>query len=133
MTIPATATQAGKMEGFMPHLDSRYAEILAAWQAAINEKHYNADGFTYPADKAYGSFGHKYARLNVGGSGAFMVEIESGIIYGIRGYGKVDKKKVSGNIYDPAFNASVLVRDRFRYGHFENNADGSLRQSIVRR
>ena len=38
----------------------------------------------------------------------------------------MDKKKISGNIYDTGFNGAVLVRDRFRYGRFTNNPDGSI-------
>jgi hypothetical protein len=35
--------------------------------------------------------------------------MSTGIVYGIKGYGQVDKKKISGNIYDPSFDAAVLV------------------------
>jgi hypothetical protein len=123
-TIPAFVTQAQY---------DRYETVLAAWQAAVNGKHYGIEGYSFPADQVYGHFGAKYARLDIGGSGAFMVEIESGLIFGIKGYGNVDRKKMSGDIYDPTFDAAVLVRDRFRYGRFENNSDGSIRQPIVRR
>jgi len=123
-TIPAFVTQAQY---------DRFETVLAQWQAAANLQHYHINKYTFPNDQVHGHFGAKYARLDIGGSGAFMVDIESGLVYGIMGYGKVDKKKVSGNIYDPNFAGAVLVRDRFRYGRFENNADGSLRQQIVKR
>lgn len=136
MTIPSIATRAGQMDiSFKVSVvqDARFQMALEQWQNAVNHAHYDMSHFTTPADQVHGHFGAKYARLDVGGSGAFMVEIETGLIYGIMGYGKIDKKKVSGNIYDPNFDAAVLVRDRFRYGRFENNADGSLRQQIVNR
>jgi len=106
--------------------EARFNQIMISWQAAVDHKHYEVSKFTHPSDKVRYHVGAKYARFDVGGSGAFMVEIETGIVYGIMGYGKVDKKKNSGNIYDPGFNGAVLVRDRFRYGRFTNNADGSI-------
>lgn len=130
--IPETATQPGRMTSAKmqdapgPIRQTAFDQILVAWQAAVNEKHYVTEGYTFPADQVHGVYGAKYARLDIGGSGAFMVDIETGLIYGIKGYGKVDKKKVLGNIYDPAFDAAVLVRDRFRYGRFTNNSDGSI-------
>jgi hypothetical protein len=127
--IPATATKAGTMKsvrmGYAPgpiH-GACFDRVLLAWQAAVNERHYSVEKFTHSADQVHGHYGAKYAKLDIAGSGAFMVDIESGIIYQIKGYGKVDKKKNIGNIYDPNFDAVVLVRDRFRYGHFENNPD----------
>jgi hypothetical protein len=107
--------------------------MLISWQAAVDAKH-AASGFTHPSDKVYYHVGgnNKYARFNIGGSGAFMVEIETGIVYGIKGYGKVYKEQNSGNIYNPGFNGSVLVRDRFRYGHFTNNPDGSIYTPFTR-
>jgi len=108
----------------------RFNEVLAQWQAAVNADH-TAKGFTnHPADQVHGHYGAKYARLDVGGSGAFMVEIATGIVYGIKGYGVVDKKKISGNIFNPLFNGSVLVRDRFRRGRFMNHTDGTPMEAV---
>jgi hypothetical protein len=131
-------TEAGTMTsnsttGFPTTMRERFERILVQWQIAVNIRHYNVEKFTHAADQVHGHFGAKYARLDIGGSGAFMVDISTGLVYGIMGYGKVDKKKVSGNIYNPNFDGAALVRDRFRYGRFENNADGSLRQQIVSR
>ena len=116
-----TETQAGRMSGreVTHHQHTRFDKVLAQWQAAVNLEH--------PADQVHGHFGAKYARLDVGGSGAFMVEIQTGIIHCIKGYGKVYKEKIVGNIYDLNFDAAVLVRDRFRNGHFENDSNGSRR------
>lgn len=71
-------------------------------------------------EQKHAHLGAKYIRLDVGGSGAWMLEAETGIIYGIKGYGKVDKKKIAGDINDPSFDGAVLFRDRFRYGRFDN-------------
>lgn len=35
--------------------------------------------------------GRKYINIDVGDSGKYMIEMETGIIYGIKGYGKVHK------------------------------------------
>lgn len=124
-------TEAGHMDSNIttgiPTLTRNYFErLLIHWQIAVNIQHYNVSKCTHAADQVHGTFGAKYARLDIGSSGAFMVDIADGIIYQIKGYGKVDKKKTIGNIYDPAFDAAVLVRDRFRYGRFVNNPDGSI-------
>jgi hypothetical protein len=131
-------TKAGGLSGTIPSFVTqeqydRFETVLAQWQAAANLQHYQINNYIFPADRVRGHFGAKYARLDIGGSGAFMVDLATGVVYNIMGYGKVDKKKVSGNIYDPNFAGASLVRDRFRYGRFENNSDGSLRQPIVRR
>lgn len=105
---------------------TRFEDILVQWQAAVDLRHRQA-GFTHPSDKVRYQLGGKYARFDIGGSGAFMVEIITGTVHNIKGYGKVYKEKVVGNIYNPDFTGSVLVRDRFRNGHYSNNADGSVR------
>jgi len=69
--------------------------------------------------------GAKYIRLDTGTSGAWMLEISTGNIFGIKGYGQVDRAKCVGNILDPSFNGSVLFTDRFRYGRFDNRKDKS--------
>ena len=42
--------------------------------------------------------GRVYVQIDQGGSGRFMVERETGIIYGIRGYGKVHKGREYGTL-----------------------------------
>ena len=64
--------------------------------------------------------GAKYIRLDVGSSGAWMLEIATGDIFGIKGYGVPDKKKIVGNVGDPQFDGALLWRDRFRRGRFDN-------------
>ena len=42
--------------------------------------------------------GPKYTKVDVGTSGKYMVENATGIIYGIKGYGRVHKGHVSGTL-----------------------------------
>jgi hypothetical protein len=107
--------------------------LVARWQKANNDD-MDARGMgLVNHDVTDYTVGGKFYHLTIGSSSAFLVDIERGIIYGNKGWLKVDYKKIIGNAYDPTFNAIALVRDRFRYGHFENAQDGSLRQPIVRR
>jgi len=71
-------------------------------------------------EEKHGHIGGKYMRLDVGTSGAWMLEMATGDVYQIKGYGKIDRKKCAGNIYAPDFDGAVLFRDRFRHGRFDN-------------
>ena len=103
----------------------RIALIAKQYQVAVDHNHYDVNKFTFDSDKVHFHVGAKYIRLDIGGSGAFMIDIESGLIYGIKGYGVVDKKKVSGNAWDTNFDGAHLLRTRFQKGRFTNNSDGS--------
>ena len=46
--------------------------------------------------------GPKYSRIDAGGSGHFMVENDSGRIYGIKGYGKLHRGHYYGTLETPA-------------------------------
>ena len=116
----------------------RIAQVVVRWQDAAKADYIERFGVpseaaTHFYDPTSFTIGAKYAHLVIRNSSAFLVDIETGIIYGNKGWLKVDKNKIVGNAYDPSFDASALVRDRFRYGHFENAQNGSLRQPIVRR
>ena len=55
---------------------------------------------------------------------AQIVQLDAGsrarvVPLGITGYGKVDKKKISGDIHDPKFNGAVLVKTRSLRGRFD--------------
>lgn len=71
-------------------------------------------------EEKHGHVGGKYMRLDVGTSGAWMLEMATGDVYQIKGYGKIDRKKCAGNIYAPDFDGAVLFRERFRHGRFDN-------------
>jgi hypothetical protein len=42
--------------------------------------------------------GKKYTRVDIGASGRFMVDNSNGAIYGIKGYGQVNKAKPYGTL-----------------------------------
>ena len=44
------------------------------------------------------TFGKKYARVDVGSSGRYMVDVTDGTIYGIKGYGQVHRQHRYGNL-----------------------------------
>lgn len=105
-------------------------DLMKRWQVAANEEYvrrYGADLKCFAdRDSTRYSVGAQFAHFCIGSSSAFLVDLTSGIIYGNKGWLKRDKNKIVGNAYDPNFDAAVLVRDRFRYGRFVNNADGSI-------
>ena len=99
--------------------------ILSQWHET-HRADYVAQGMTNlmrtfdTQEQKHGHIGGKYMRLDVGGSGAWMLEMVTGDVYGIKGYGKIDRKKCAGNIFDPEFDGGVLFLDRFRHGRFDN-------------
>lgn len=103
----------------------RITKALNEWHEAHRQQ-FVQDGYTNLLDtfdtqeQKHAHFGGKYVRFDVGGSGAWMMDLMNGIIYGIKGYGKVDKKKIVGRLGDDNFNGAVLHRDRFRHGRFDN-------------
>ena len=107
----------------------RVSEILNQWHEAHRQDfiraEYSLEYFDVREEK-HAHVGGKYIRLDVGTSGAWMLEISTGIIYGIKGYGTPDKKKIAGNLNDPSFNGGVLFRDRFRHGRFDNRTQSQV-------
>ncbi len=59
--------------------------------------------------------GRKYARLDIGHSGAFMVDLTIGTVYGIRGYGVRHPQVIHGQV-DRITGAQLLPR-RFARAH----------------
>jgi len=102
---------------------ARLLEVLGQWHDAHLADH-RKSGYTPTEfdsrEEKQAHVGQLYVRLDTGSSGAWMLELPTGDIYRTKGYGKIDKKKCAGNINDPDFNGSVLLRDRFRYGRFDN-------------
>lgn len=104
---------------------TRIQQLLAQWHEA-HRAQFIRDGLTNllvtfdTQEEKHTHIGAKYARLDVGSSGAWMVELETGIVFGIKGYGTPDKKKIAGDINDPSFDGAILYRDRFRRGRFDN-------------
>lgn len=84
----------------------------------IEAEEFKRKGYSFPHDKwTLKKVGKKFAYLDCGGSGAFLVEIATGELYNIKGYGVPDynkKKKADiGNIntVDP----KVLHSKRWNY------------------
>jgi len=111
-------------------MTERLNQILSQWHEA-HRQDFVARGYTNlmaafdTQEQKHTHEGAKYIRLDVGSSGAWMVEISTGIIYGIKGYGTPDKKKIAGDVNDPEFDGAVLFRDRFRRGRFDNRKAGA--------
>lgn len=118
---PAITTEAFTM--------SRLIEVLDQWHEAQRiAQHSDRVDFNSHFDEReekHAHVGEKYVRLDVGTSGAWMLELFTGDIFGILAYGKVNRKKCAGNINDPDFTGAVLFRDRFRHGRFDNRKVGA--------
>lgn len=113
-----------------PAMVQRLAQVLSQWHEA-HRAEFVARGYTNlmasfdTQEQKHMHVGDKYVRLDVGGSGAWMLDVATGIIYGIKGYGVPNKTKIAGDINDPAFDGAVLLWDRFRRGRFDNRKVGA--------
>jgi hypothetical protein len=113
------------MQELTQEQQNRIAEVLHQWHEAGRaefETRYKSLNWDSPDYSPHYHVGGKYVRLDFGTSGAFMAEIETGTIYGIKGYGVPDKKKVSGNLWDSNFDGAVLLSNRFRRGPYNGGA-----------
>jgi len=86
----------------MEHLTTKI-EALAVELNKLEAEDFARRGFTHPHDRWHlKKVGKKFAYLDCGGSGAFLVESATGELYNIKGYGVPDynkKKKADiGNI-----------------------------------
>jgi hypothetical protein len=113
----------GKTEVTQAH--ETLVRVMNEWHEAHRQYFVNS-GYTNllptfdTQEEKHGHIGKTYTRLDVGGSGAWMLELATGDVYGIKGYGKIDRKKCAGNIFHPNFSGAVLFHDRFRRGPFDN-------------
>lgn len=98
--------------------------VLNQWHEA-HRAEFVRDGYTNllptfdTQEEKHAHIGGKYMRLDVGTSGAWMLELSTGEVYGIKGYGKIDRKKHAGNIFHPQFDGAVLFKARFMHGRFQ--------------
>jgi hypothetical protein len=129
--ITVSNQASGGFYALQPGRIERLLQVLDQWHAAHKVDYLKSYAESYNSvldwgarfdlgEEKHARIGHKYARLDTGTSGAWMLECATGDIWQIKGYGKVDKKKCAGNINDPEFDGAVLFRDRFRYGRFDN-------------
>jgi len=63
-----------------------------------NECFFNLDGTLADRSKWEAKEKKKYIYLDVGGSGAFMILIETGEVFNIKGYGTPNKLKCYGSV-----------------------------------
>ncbi len=72
---------------------------FAALVTEHQQKAWTAKGYTHPFSE-HGSVkvGKKYARVDVGTSGKYMVDMETQEIYGIKGYGVIHKGHQYGTL-----------------------------------
>lgn len=99
----------------------RIEAILKQWHEAGRvefEHSYTNLDYDSPTYAKHYHVGEKYIRLDAGTSGAFMVQIDTGTIYGIKAYGVPNKKKVCGNAWFAEFKGSMLYTLRFKKGSF---------------
>lgn len=104
---------------------TRVEQVLEQWHEAgrtdFESNYTNLDYDSKGYSKHY-HVGGKYVRLDRGDSGAFMVEIESGIVYEIKGYGVPNKKKIVGVLWNPKFHGAQLEDARYIRGSYDNRA-----------
>ena len=77
-----------------------FADVLSAEQKAEIVANYGAD--KWPIHQAnytaHVHMGKKFDRVDVGGSGKYMVDMETGVIYGVKGYGVAHRGHVFGTL-----------------------------------
>lgn len=71
-----------------------FVDLLTRQQRARHEKEY-----THPfTDDAHFHLGAKYARVDLGGSGRYMVDLATEEIFGIKGYGVIHRGHKFGTL-----------------------------------
>jgi|SRR5882672_8310114 len=104
---------------------SRIETILSQWHEARRaefERDYSNLNYDSPQYAKTSRIGEKYIHLLDGTSGAFMVEIETGIVYEIKGWGVPNKKKIVGEAWKPTFHGAQLQDCRYIRGSYDNRA-----------
>ena len=92
-------------------------EVVARLNEIETKAHLDKGYTNFPADIVHWSEKQKFVYIDIGGSGAWLVEKATGEIYNIAGYGKPDhnkKRKADlGNIY--TVNPQTLWLGRHNY------------------
>lgn len=83
----------------------------------VEAREFKRMGYTHPPDVWHAKPKRKYINLDCGGSGAFLVEIETGELFNIKAYGVADQnKKRKANLGNIAtVDAEQLHRRRWNY------------------
>ena len=103
--------------------EARIKTILSQWHEAGRvefERDYTNLDYDNPTYSKHFHVGGKYIRLDKGTSGAFMIEIESGIVYEIKAYGVPNKKKIVGEAWKPTFHGTQLKDAEYTRGSYDN-------------
>ena len=89
--------QYSKIKEIIKGLNECEAERLRQ-NSFTNKAFFNSDGTLTECYLWHSKEKKKYFYLDCGTSGAFMVDKSDGMIYNIKGYGKINKAKCRGNI-----------------------------------
>jgi hypothetical protein len=76
----------------------RLADKIAQEQAERKKREFPRSFGVSGPDKVMIKVGRKYANIDVGESGRYMVELSTGDIYGIKGYGVIHRGHYYGNL-----------------------------------
>ena len=76
-------------------LEQFRATLETAQHAGLIARGYNPDHHSHDCRV---KIGRKYANVDVGGSGKYMVELSTGKIYGIKGYGVIHRGHQFGTL-----------------------------------
>lgn len=79
-----------KLEFFRDKLQKQQIDNLHRINCACEANIKNAECFLKP--------GKKYTKLDIGTCGKYMIDNDTQIIYGIKAYGQVNKKKTFGTL-----------------------------------
>lgn len=104
---PVTAPHSGPRKAGEKRGNMSIEEKLEKFRAALEEatkEGFKSNGYSLDNPGHAASvlcrvvMGKKYAKVDTGSSGRYMVEIETGNIYGIKGYGVVHRGRAYGNL-----------------------------------
>lgn len=73
-------------------------EVLRAKLEREHNDRLKRDYQTLPHESASIKMGKKYAKVDIGGSGKYMVELATGMIFGIKGYGVIHRGHQYGTL-----------------------------------
>lgn len=97
-------------------LEARLNEVVSALNA-IEKAYHKAKGYTHAPDFITWEKRRKFIAIDFGGSGAFLVEVATGELYNIKGYGvpNYNKKQKAnlGNIF--SVDPTALHGKRWNY------------------
>lgn len=97
-------------------INAEVSRVAKELQVAVDEYYRVNYPATYErgqADKVTVKPKKKYINIDIGSSGAYMVDATDGTVYGIKGYGVPHKGVVHGNIAD--VDGEILLRGRHAY------------------